>query len=283
MASKPEFLQPAIKGAAAQSQGFGGLADVSVEAGERLFDQEAFDLFEVHVFEPRRAVRRLIEAQVAGLDDRPLRHQDGAFDGVVQLAHVAGPGVLRKRVYRRRVERSDEFAIVLGVQLQKMIGEQWDVFPAVAQRRYADFDRVQAEEQVLAEAAGGDLGVEVGVGGRDDPHVDFARLRRAHALELAGLQHAEQLGLLGQRDVSYLVEEERALVGHLEAAHAVGLGVGESALDVAEQLAIEDAFRQSADVDRNHRTIGPAPYRIERLRYDSFAHTVLAGDQDVGV
>ena len=53
------------------------------------------------------------------------------------------------------------------------------------------------------------------------------------------------------RDVGDLVEEERALVGHLEAAHAVGLGVGERALDVAEQLALKDAFRQPADVDRD--------------------------------
>src|SRR5262245_40656092 len=192
--SKPKFLQPAIKGAAAQSQSFGGLADVAVETGQRLFDQEAFDLFEVHVFEPRRAVRRLIEAQVAGLDDRPLRHQDGAFDGVVQLAHVAGPGVLRERVHRRRVERRDEFAIVFGVELQKMVGEQRNVFPAVAQRRDADFYRVQAEEQVLAEGPGGALGLRLALGGEVDRQFTLRVLGEATRLKLAVSSQRNRLG-----------------------------------------------------------------------------------------
>ncbi len=48
-------------------------------------------------------------------------------------------------------------------------------------------------------------------------------LRRAHPLQLAGLEHAQQLGLLRERHVADLVEEERAAVGQLEAADAVGL------------------------------------------------------------
>ena len=42
-------------------------------------------------------------------------------------------------------------------------------------------------------------------------------------LELAGLEDPEQAGLLAQADVGDLVEKERAAVGHLEAAHPVGL------------------------------------------------------------
>ena len=43
-------------------------------------------------------------------------------------------------------------------------------------------------------------------------------LRAAEPLELLLLQHAEQLGLQLQRDVADLVEEQRPLVGQLEAA-----------------------------------------------------------------
>ena len=45
--------------------------------------------------------------------------------------------------------------------------------------------------------------------------------------------------------VADLVQEERAAVGVLEAAFAVGAGVGEGAFDVAEQLVLEDAFGRS--------------------------------------
>jgi len=45
-------------------------------------------------------------------------------------------------------------------------------------------------------------------------------------------------------DVADLVEKQRAAVGELEAAGAVRFGVGERAAHVAEQLALEDAFRQ---------------------------------------
>ena len=86
----------------------------------------------------------------------------------------------------------------------------------------ADLDRVQAEQQILAEAARRDFGGQIGVGRRDDPHVDAARARRADALELAGLEHAQQLRLQVQRDVGDLVEEQRAAVGQLEAADAIG-------------------------------------------------------------
>jgi hypothetical protein len=58
---------------------------------------------------------------------------------------------------------------------------------------------------------------EVAVGGRDDAHVDLHGLVAADALELALLQHAQQLHLDGRGDLADLVEEERAAVGLLEA------------------------------------------------------------------
>ena len=46
------------------------------------------------------------------------------------------------------------------------------------------------------------------------------RLVAADALELPLLQHAQQLDLHGRGEVADLVQEERAAVGHLEAALA---------------------------------------------------------------
>ena len=86
-----------------------------------------------------------------------------------------------------------------------------------------DVDRVEPIQQVAAEAAGLDLGLDVRVRRREHAHVDLLRARRAEPLELAALEHAQQTRLLGRRDVRDLVEEQRAAVGELEAADAVGL------------------------------------------------------------
>jgi hypothetical protein len=66
--------------------------------------------------------------------------------------------------------------------------------------------------------------------------------RAADALELALLQHAQQLGLQVERHLADLVEEQRAAVGELERAGARGDGAGERALLVAEQLALEQVL-----------------------------------------
>ena len=97
--------------------------------------------------------------------------------------------------------------------------------------------------QVLAEAALADQLFQVLVRGRDDAHVDLHRLAGADALEGHFLQDAQQLGLHFQADVADLVEEQRAAVGQLEAADLVAVGVGEGALDVAEQLAFQQVRR----------------------------------------
>ncbi len=89
------------------------------------------------------------------------------------------------------------------------------------QGRDAHLDHVEAEQEVLAEAAGGDVGLEVPVGGRDDAHVRVARAALADALEALVLQEAQELGLQGRRDLADLVEEQRAALGGLDPAGLV--------------------------------------------------------------
>ena len=85
------------------------------------------------------------------------------------------------------------------------------------------------------------------------------------------------------RHVGDLVEEEGAAVGHLEASDAVALGVGEGALDVAEELALEDALGEAAGVDGDQRLSTAVRDGVQQLGDDALAGAVLAGDQDVGV
>ena len=141
---------------------------------------------------------------------------------MIELADVARPAVLEQHLHRAALEAGEPLAVALRVLAEEVLREQRQILAAVAQRRQPDLDRVQAEQQVLPEPAGADLVVQLGVGRRDDPDVDAPRARRSEPLELAGLDDAQQLGLLAERDVGDLVEEQRALVGQLEAPDAIG-------------------------------------------------------------
>ena len=94
------------------------------------------------------------------------------------------------------------------------------------------------------------------------------RLGAADPLELALLQHAQQLGLERRRDLADLVEEQRAAVGQLEAALAGVDGAGEGALLVAEQLGLQQRLRQRRAVDLDER-----PVRARRQLVDGARRT----------
>ena len=110
-------------------------------------------------------------------------------------------------------------AIAGAVAIEKVHCQQRNVFAPVAKRRQMNLDRVEPEEQVLAEVAGLGLLVQLGVGGGENAHIDAPGLRGSHALQLAGFKNAQELGLLAHGDVGNLVEKQRApVVGQLEAS-----------------------------------------------------------------
>ena len=74
-------------------------------------------------------------------------------------------------------------------------------------------------------------------------------MRAADALERPLLEDAEQRDLRARRDVADLVEEERAALGHLEAAATTRDGAGERALLVAEELGEEERLDERRAVD----------------------------------
>ena len=99
--------------------------------------------------------------------------------------------------------------------------QQLDVAGALAQRRDQQGDHIDAVIEVGAEIAARHRLFEVAVGGADDAHVNFQGLRAADALELAFLQHAQQLGLERGGDFADFVQKQRAAVGEFEAAGAL--------------------------------------------------------------
>ena len=90
----------------------------------------------------------------------------------------------------------------------------------LAQRRHADGHHAQPVIQILAELLLRHQRAQVAIGGRDHAHAHANDLLAAHAVELALLQHAQQLGLRGAVQVAHFVQKDGAAVGQLELAAA---------------------------------------------------------------
>ena len=166
---------------------------------------------------------------------------------------------------------------------QELLDQRRDVAAPLAQRRHHQVDDVEAVEQVLAERLLGDEIAQVLVGRGDDADVH----RGPHAigadlLQLAGFEEAQQQALHAQRHLADLVEEQRAAVGHLELALLVAVGAGEAALDVAEQLRLEQRLGQAGAVDGDERPRRADAVGVHRARHQFLAGAALAGDQHLG-
>src|SRR5262245_11010003 len=194
-ASQAVTLEPAVERAARESERLRRLAHVALVSLEGAPNQLLLGLVQRQVIEGGAAFRRT-QAEIGRAHLIADREQHRALDRMVQLAHVAGPGMGAQRLQRFGLEPGQPLAVARGMALEEVGGEERDVVAPLAQRRQADLDRVDSEQQVLAEAPHRHLAAQVAVGGRDQPHRDPARAGRAHALELAGLEHAQELGLL---------------------------------------------------------------------------------------
>jgi hypothetical protein len=93
------------------------------------------------------------------------------------------------------------------------------------------------------------------------------------------LQHPQQLDLHLQRHLPDLVEEDGAAGGLGEQAGAVAAGVGERALDVAEQLALEQVGRHRAAVDGHERLVLARAQVVDGAGDQLLAGAALAGDE----
>src|SRR5262245_38407147 len=214
---------------------------------------------------------------------RAGRQDDGALQHVFQLADVARPGVLLKPPHRPPADAVQALADPRRELVHQEVDEQRDVVLPLAQRRQADGEDVEAVVQVLAESFLLDLFEQVSVGGGDDADVHPDRGGAAHAVELALLEHAEQLHLGFRGQFADLVEEQRAAVGQLEPPLAPGDGAAEGALLVAEQLALDQAGGQGGAVDLDERLALARAGGVDGAGDQLLARARLAGDQHRGV
>src|SRR6185503_19003619 len=102
-----------------------------------------------------------------------------------------------------------------------------------------------------------DLALQLAFGRGHDAGLRADRLVAADAPELAGLEHAQQLRLHVERELTDLVEEHGAAPGELERTLARRDGARERAALVPEQLAFDQAVADGAAIDDHERLFPP--------------------------
>src|SRR5208283_1242595 len=204
---------------------------------------------------------------------------DGAFDGVLELADVAGPFVIAEGGERIFVNAQDASAGGGRVFFQEMIGQQWDIFATLTQVRDADGNHTEAVVEILAEKIFGNGLIEVAVGGGDNAHIDRNLAGAADRAHGALLEDAKQFHLHGERHLADFVEEDGAAAGYFEQAAFVLRGAGKGSLQIAEEFTFQQGFWKSAAVHRDKRFSGPRRADVDGARHQLFTSAAFAMDQ----
>ena len=134
--------------------------------------------------------------------------------------------------------------------------------------------------EIAAELAAGHRLLRVLVRGGHDAHVDGRFGLAAQSAQLAVFEDPQQLGLGGHRHLADLVEQQRALLGELEATGATLDGAGEGALLVAEYFTFDQRFRDGGAVDRDEGLHSAGTEVVQRAGDKFLPGAALAGDQN---
>jgi hypothetical protein len=156
-------------------------------------------------------------------------------DELPQLADVPRVVAAGEQVEDRRIEPRDRG---VGPALaQEVFGQPADVARPGPERGHGDDVRDQPVVQVGAEPALPLFGRQVAVRRADQPERRPLPRVAAEPLVRPLLDHPEQLGLEGRRELADLVEEQGAVVGQRERPLAAAHRVRERAALVSEELA----------------------------------------------
>src|SRR5262249_35996710 len=118
------------------------------------------------------------------------------------------------------------------------------------------------------------------VGGRQHTDVHLHLGAAAEPPHHAGFQDAQELSLSRWTHLPDLVEEERALMGELEAAGSPVEGARESAFLVSEDLALEERRRDGRAVHGHEGRSRAGRQFVDGARHEFLARTALSSDQD---
>src|SRR5580658_10520167 len=144
-----------------------------------------------------------------------------------------------------------------------MACKRTNIRPALAKRRQVDLERIEAEKEIFAKQLVAHHLAEIAIGRTEHSNIDPEGLVLADLANLTGFQKSQQLHLHALVELAHFVKEKRAAVGDLEEPLAMGVGTGKCSLAMAEELALDQVFRQCAAVDRDEGAIGAPAFVVQ--------------------
>src|SRR5665213_2906627 len=141
-----------VQRAAAQSKRLRRMTHIAVVPGQRLLDKRALRFVQREFFQSLHSrCTTIAQRKISRAHHVRGREENGALDCMLQLTNVTGPGVLHQRLHRGLIETGQLLVVTCGLAIEKMRSERRNVFSALAQRRQLQLDRVEPEQQILAE------------------------------------------------------------------------------------------------------------------------------------
>ena len=201
----------------------------------------------------------------------------GVFDRMLEFADVARPGPAAEggqKLLRHGLPRPSG-----GMLGEHMCRERVDVVAAGCQWRHVNRKHMEPMVEVFTKRPRGDRRHEVAVGRGDHADIERPRRGRAHRRDLPILQRPQELHLQVERRLADLVEEQRAAICHGEQAETIGGGAGEGAADVAEEFALDHAWRQCTETGGHKRPVPPRTVGVDGAGGQILAGAGLAGDE----
>ncbi len=125
--------------------------------------------------------------------------------------------------------------------------------------------------------------MKIPVGRGNDPDAHFFCLRASDGLELALLQHAQQLGLQVERQLADLVEKDGAAIGERKAPLAFLGGSSECPLLMAEEFAFHQGGRDRGTIDGDQRLVTASAGGVNGPGDQFLARAGLTENQDGGI
>ncbi len=187
---------------------------------------------------------------------------DAALHHVLELPHVAGPGVIQQQLGRlARKSGKQGITQLPGHAVGEVLRQHQYVLAPLPQGGQSDDIKGKPVQQVVAKVPLVGQRRQVLVGGTHQPYIHLEGFGPTHPLEFTVFNDPQQFFLYPGAGGCQLVEEQSAAIGALEPA-LMALGcAGEGSCLVAEQLGFQQALAQGGAVDGDKALI-PTPREI---------------------
>ena len=146
------------------------------------------------------------------------------------------------------------FPVFFPFSLMKCPAQSGYIVSPLSEARQLQFEHVEAVEQIFSKQPVIDEFLQVLVRCRDDADVDRDDPVMTDTHDLPLLKNPEESALQLRSDIADLIEEDCPIVSELEQSSLTPFYCsGEGTVDVSEQFALKQVFRESRTVDGDER------------------------------